>query len=102
MNRTVRLLASIAAAVLLASVVALVAILGSARSMAAAEQPNIVLVVTDDLTKRGYFDLGGNLASFTSGGTFFHSPFVTTTLCCPSRATPLTGLYATTTTLPST
>jgi hypothetical protein len=36
-------------AVLLASVVVLVAVIGSARSMAAtAERPNIILVVTDD------------------------------------------------------
>jgi N-acetylglucosamine-6-sulfatase len=68
---------------------------GSARSNpASAERPNIVLVVTDDLTKRDYFDLGSNLSSFTSGGTFFRNAFVTTALCCPSRASALTGLYA--------
>lgn len=84
-----------AAALLLAGVVALVAVIGSARSPGgAAERPNIVLVVTDDLTKRDYFDLGSNLSSFASGGTFFHNAFVTTTLCCPSRASTLTGLYA--------
>ena len=54
----------------------------------------LILVVTDDLTKRDYFDLGSNLSSFTSGGTFFHNAFVTTALCCPSRASTLTGLYA--------
>jgi len=92
---TVRLLASMGTAVLLASVVVLLAVIGSARSMAAAaERPNIILVVTDDLTKRDYLDLGNNLGSFTSGGTFFHNAFVTTALCCPSRASALTGLYA--------
>jgi arylsulfatase A-like enzyme len=95
MKTTTRLVASVATAMLLASVVVLVAVIGSARSMAAvAERPNIVLVVTDDLTRRDYFDLGRNLGSFTSGGTFFHNAFVTTTLCCPSRASALTGLYA--------
>jgi N-acetylglucosamine-6-sulfatase len=94
MGKTARLLASMAAAMLLASGVVLVTVLGSARSLGAAERPNIVLVVTDDLTKRDYFDLGNNLSSFTSGGTFFHNAFVTTTLCCPSRASTLTGLYA--------
>jgi N-acetylglucosamine-6-sulfatase len=68
---------------------------GSARSMAASDdRPNFVLVVTDDLTKRDYFDLGRNLSTFTSGGTFFQNAFVTTALCCPSRASILTGLYA--------
>src|SRR5215217_7943960 len=95
MRRAVLLLASIGTAVLLASVVVLLAVIGSARSMAAsAERPNIILVVTDDLTKRDYLDLGSNLSSFTSGGTFFHNAFVTTTLCCPSRTSTLTGLYA--------
>ena len=87
MKTTVQLLASMVTAVLLASAVVLATVIGSARSIAvAAERPNIVLVVTDDLTKRDYFDLGSNLASFTSGGTFFHNAFVTTSLCCPSRA----------------
>ena len=92
---TIRLLASMSTALLCASVVVLLAVMGSARSMAAAaERPNIVLVVADDLSKRDYFDLGSNLGSFTSGGTFFHNAFVTTALCCPSRASTLTGLYA--------
>jgi N-acetylglucosamine-6-sulfatase len=95
MRRTVRLLASAGTAVLLASAVVLGVVISSARSMAvAAEEPNIVLVVTDDLTKKDYFDLGNNLGSFASGGTFFHNAFVTTALCCPSRASALTGLYA--------
>src|SRR5215217_6789615 len=82
-------------AMLLASVVVLVTAIGSAKSASAvATRPNLVLVVTDDLTKRDYFDLGSNLGSFTSGGTFFHNAFVTTTLCCPSWASALTGLYA--------
>jgi N-acetylglucosamine-6-sulfatase len=94
MRKTVQMLASIGTAVLLASVVVLVAVIGSARSMAsAAERPNIVLVVTDDLTKKDYSDLGNSLGSFTSGGTFFHNAFVTTAVCCPSRASTLTGLY---------
>ena len=95
MRRTVRLLVSLATALLLASVVVLVSVISLMRPVAAAaEQPNIVLVVTDDLTKRDYFDLGNNLSSFTSGGTFFHNAFVTTALCSPSRASSLTGLYA--------
>jgi N-acetylglucosamine-6-sulfatase len=95
MGTTVRLLVSMATAMMLASAVALATAVGSARSMAtAAERPNFVLVVADDLTKKDYFDLGSNLGSFTSGGTVFHNAFVTTTLCCPSRASALTGLYA--------
>jgi N-acetylglucosamine-6-sulfatase len=80
---------------LFASAVVLVTITGMARSgLAAVERPNVVLVVTDDLTKRDYFDLTGQLGSFTSGGTYFKNAFVTTSVCCPSRASALTGLYA--------
>jgi hypothetical protein len=65
-------LASVATAMLLASAVVLVAGIGSVRSMVAAtERPNIVLVVTDDLTKKDYFDLGTNLSFFASGKPFF-------------------------------
>ncbi len=79
----------------LASTVVLVTVTGMVRTgLAATEQPNVVLVVTDDLTKRDYVDLAGVLGPFTEGGTFFHNAFVTTSLCCPSRASALTGLYA--------
>jgi arylsulfatase A-like enzyme len=82
-------------AMMLASAVALVTGVGYTKSMAgAAERPNIVLVVTDDLTKKDYLDLGRNLGSFTAGGTFFRNAFVTTALAGPSRASALTGLYA--------
>lgn len=95
MRRIVPLLTSLVTALLLASGAALLAATDSTRSEAtAAERPNVVLVVTDDLTKKDYFDLGTALRSFTSGGTFFQNAFVTTTLCCPSRASTLTGLYA--------
>ena len=79
MGRAVRLLVSMGTAMMLASAVALATVVGSTSSFAAAaERPNIVLVVADDLTKRDYLDLGSNLGSFTSGGTFFHNAFVTT------------------------
>jgi N-acetylglucosamine-6-sulfatase len=95
MRRTIWLLASMGAAILLASVGVFIAVVTLARSMAAAaERPNIVLVVTDDLTRKDYFDLGSNLGSFTAGGTFFPNAYVTTALCSPSRASMLTGLYA--------
>src|SRR5215204_73570 len=91
----VRLSVSVGTAMLFAISVVLVAVSGMARSgFAATEQPNIVFVLTDDMTKRDYLDLGTNLSSFTSGGTFFPNAFVTTSLCCPSRASTLTGLYA--------
>ena len=48
MEKTVRLLASMGTAVLLASVVMVLTAIGSIRSAAATERPNILFVMTDD------------------------------------------------------
>ena len=53
MRRTIRLLVSLGTAVLLACAVVTAAVVGSARSMAtAAERPNIVFIMTDDMPGR--------------------------------------------------
>lgn len=63
----------------------------------AAERPNIVLIMSDDM---GYSDLGSfggeiatpNLDALASNGLRF-TQFYNTTRCCPTRASLLTGLY---------
>jgi arylsulfatase len=65
--------------------------------LTAAERPNIILILADDL---GYSDLGcyggeiktPNLDALASGGLRF-TQFYNTTRCCPSRASINTGLY---------
>ena len=58
-------------------------------------RPNILFVLTDDLD----FELGGMTPlAKTRGwikdrGVSFDYSFVTTPICCPSRASTLTGLY---------
>jgi N-acetylglucosamine-6-sulfatase len=59
-------------------------------------RPNIVFVVTDDQTLAAF---NGRTMPYTVGslagpGTTFHQAVATTPLCCPSRATHLTGQYA--------
>lgn len=60
---------------------------------------NIVVVMVDDLdmkTARALY-VGGwvpTIESVFSNGTIFTESFVTTALCCPSRATFLTGQYS--------
>ena len=56
------------------------------------DKPNIVFVLTDDLSMNlvPYMDEVGRLAS---EGTTFNDYFVANSLCCPSRATMLTGKY---------
>lgn len=63
----------------------------------AADQPNIIVVLLDDL---GYSDLGcyggeidtPNIDALAEGGIRFES-FYNSARCCPSRASLMTGLY---------
>jgi N-acetylglucosamine-6-sulfatase len=96
MGETVRLLTSLATAVLLASVVVLLVMpIGSIRSEAAAVgRPNIVFVLTDDQfpgSENAMPHLKGNI---TSKGVKFTNMTSTFPLCCPGRATIQRGQYA--------
>ena len=93
MGKAVRLLASMAAAVFIAIVVVLVAAIGSMKSATAAERPNIVFVLTDDLDSRSMQYLDGLRGVMAGSGTTFTRAYVTDSLCCPSRATILRGQY---------
>jgi len=63
-------------------------------------KPNIVLIMADDLSVRPIeFLLENNMMPnlqkyFIDNGVTFTNSFVTTSVCCPSRATSLTGQYA--------
>jgi arylsulfatase len=67
-------------------------------SSPAAEKPNIILIMCDDV---GYSDIGcyggeietPNLDALAQGGVRF-TQFYNTARCCPTRASLLTGLYA--------
>ena len=69
----------------------------SAKSLLAAERPNIVIIMSDDM---GFSDLGcyggeintENLDQLAAGGLRF-TQFYNTARCCPTRASLLTGLY---------
>ncbi len=74
-----------------------VAAAGAARSphaVAATQQPNIVLILTDDQRwdELGFMPQVQSLMQ-SKGATFTNS-FVSNSLCCPSRSTVLTGLYS--------
>src|SRR5688572_11826169 len=74
----------------------LVAVLTAAPCLAA-EKPNVVVILTDDM---GFSDLGcyggeiatPNLDALAAGGVRF-TQFYNTARCCPTRASLLTGLY---------
>ena len=93
MGKTVRLLASMATAVFIAIVVVMVTAIGSIKSVTAAERPNIVFILTDDLDSRSVGYLDGLRSVMGSNGTTFTKAYVSDAVCCPSRATILRGQY---------
>ena len=82
---------------ILLSVLALLAALGWFAAAEAAERPNIVLIIADDM---GYSDLGcyggeietPHLDALAEGGLRFTNYYVNN-MCWPTRASLLTGLY---------
>ena len=84
---------------------ALVAFVGLGAALAAPpadegssdDRPNVIVVLTDD-QRAGSFAampwLASQLARAGSGWTEFPDAFANTPLCCPSRASLLTGLFA--------
>ncbi len=58
-----------------------------------AEQPNIVFVLADDLDYASSFKMPEIRSLLIEEGTSFEEAFVSHPVCCPSRATILTGLY---------
>ena len=72
----------------------------AARSAAAAERPNVVFILTDDQRWNclGLADdpamATPNLDRLGREGVYFRNAFCTTSLCSPSRASILGGLYA--------
>jgi arylsulfatase A-like enzyme len=56
-------------------------------------RPNIVLVMTDDQAAEQQRFMPKTNALLGKGGVTFTNSFVTYSLCCPSRATWLTGQY---------
>lgn len=56
--------------------------------------PNILIIVTDDQRVDSMEAMPETVELFEEGGTSYTEAFATTPLCCPSRASILTGLYA--------
>jgi N-acetylglucosamine-6-sulfatase len=63
-------------------------------------QPNVVVIMADDLDDGLMetmiaLDLAPNIETYLyGGGTRFRQSFVSNSICCPSRATMLTGQYS--------
>ena len=55
--------------------------------------PNIVVIVTDDQRKPDTANMEQLENAFKTNGTTYSNAFVTTSLCCPSRASIFSGQY---------
>lgn len=64
------------------------------RHLMADTRPNFVFINTDDQRADTLQYMQQTLAELVNSGTLFENSFVTTALCCPSRASMLTGEYA--------
>ncbi len=64
------------------------------RLNATQKRPNVILVSTDDQNQTDMFVMSITLALLGGRGTTFENSYVSYPLCCPSRATQLTGQYA--------
>jgi arylsulfatase A-like enzyme len=57
-------------------------------------RPNVLIILTDDQRIESMGPMRRTRALFKRGGTEFVNSYATTPLCCPSRASILTGRYA--------
>jgi arylsulfatase A-like enzyme len=78
----------------LAGAVSLVPALPTVPATAQAERPNVLIIVTDDQRVDSLNVMRRTRQWFGSGGTRFPNTFATTPLCCPSRASIMSGRYA--------
>jgi len=67
---------------------------GSAPEAQLAAPPNVVVIMTDDQDRASLRHMPKVDALLQDEGTTFSRAFATTPLCCPSRASFLTGQYA--------
>ena len=58
-----------------------------------ADRPNVLLIVADDMRPDSLWAMS-RLGELAERGVTFTLAFATTPLCCPSRASIMTGLYA--------
>ena len=65
-----------------------------APAQAQAQRPNILVIVTDDQPRGTLEAMPATRRLFAREGRTYPNAYVTTPLCCPSRASILTGRYA--------
>ena len=92
-----RLFVSLFGATLLVGVASTVAPPPAAAQNAPDDRPSVLLIVTDDQRWDTLWAMPGVERSLADRGVTFTDAFTTSSLCCPSRASILTGAYPHTT-----
>jgi N-acetylglucosamine-6-sulfatase len=64
------------------------------RQNALQKRPNVIVIDTDDMNTSDLSVMRNTLNLLSAHGTTFRNSYVSYPLCCPSRATFLTGQYA--------
>ncbi len=83
--------ATLAASVVLLSIV--VAALAARDAQGAPDQKNVVFILTDDMTTSELSAMPNVQSLIAAQGTSFNEAYISFPLCCPSRATMMSGLY---------
>ena len=81
-------------ACMLAALAVLIAGAETASVAGPTRQPNVIVIMTDDQTVESMRVMKNVRHLLADRGTTFDSSYVSFALCCPSRATFLTGQYA--------
>jgi arylsulfatase A-like enzyme len=81
-------------AALAAAALAAALLQGGERSEAASAKPNVIVITTDDQTARDMIALPQTQNLIGAAGASFPNMFDSYPLCCPSRATYLSGQHA--------
>jgi N-acetylglucosamine-6-sulfatase len=81
----------------LAAAIALLALVGATLAArdarGASSQKNVVFILTDDMTTSELSAMPNVQSLLAARGTTFNAAYVSFPLCCPSRATMMSGLY---------
>jgi N-acetylglucosamine-6-sulfatase len=82
---------------MVAAIAALVVVAGAALAARQAEgapaKPNVVFILTDDMPTSELAGMPNVQSLIAAQGTTFNEAYVSFPLCCPSRATMMSGLY---------
>lgn len=77
-----------------AAALALVLLLATSGAAAQSPRPNVVVIMTDDQTVNDLVAMPATRRAFVRNGISFENSTVSYPVCCPSRASYLTGRYA--------